>query len=247
MSENLYLKTPYHNGIGNALCNIILILNEDLKHNLFKKLFLIFDREDSPIKYCKRINNQKLEFIEMKDLDKNINITKLKSIKGYRHTLNFPENNIEKPGILKSVKNYFDLKPNDILKSKLDNYKLGEYISLHIRTTDFETKILKRKENSTNLNDYYKLADENHNLKIWLATDCEYIQNKFIEKYGDRVFFYKKITHEIMMEHGSRFTTAESIYIDFFMCANAKYFLGTRKSTFTNFIKVLRYNNTLQS
>ena len=237
--DDLYLKQSRLPGMGNVICNIILILNENFEQNLFKKLYIVFDRDDSPVKFCKIIKNDKLEFMESLNTNRN-----LSTIKNYRHRLSFPENKIDDPNVLTKIKPYLDLEPNDILKKKMDNYKLRDnYIALHVRTTDFETDILKKEKNSTDLSNYYNFVDKFNDLKIWLATDNEYIQKKFIEKYNDRVIFYENITDEHKMK--ARYTSPESIFIDLFMCSKSKYFLGTYRSTFTKLIQILRFNNNI--
>lgn len=126
----------------------------------------------------------------------------------------------------------------------MDNYKLRDnYIALHVRTTDFETDILKKEKNSTDLSKYYNFVYKFNYLKIWLATDNEYVQRKFIEKFKHRVIFYENITDELKMK--ARYTSPESIFIDLFMCAKSKYFLGTNKSTFTKLIQIIRFNNNI--
>lgn len=111
--DDLYLKQNRFPGMGNVICNIILILNENFEQNLFKKLYIVFDRDDSPVKFCKIIKNDKLEFMESINTNRNIS-----TIKIYRQRLLFPENKINDPNILTKIKPYLNLEPNNILKKK---------------------------------------------------------------------------------------------------------------------------------
>jgi len=135
--------------------------------------------------------------------------------------------------------NYYSLlKPLPEIQIKIDNIKekLGlNYIACHIRRTD----ALKYNWYINNLitdEEYIKFIDQYpKDLKIYIATDCKDTQNKFIDIYGDRMIYQK-----IENNDNFRQTSLEDAVIDMFVCANAKYFLGSNQSSFTDTINNLR-------
>jgi hypothetical protein len=135
--------------------------------------------------------------------------------------------------------NYYSLlKPLPHIQIKIDNIKekLGsEYIACHIRRTDalkynwYVDNLINDSEYIHFINQYLK------DLKIYIATDCRDTQKKFIDIYGDRLIYQK-----IENNNNFRQTSLEEAVIDMFVCTDAKYFLGSNKSSFTDTINNLR-------
>jgi hypothetical protein len=71
-------------------------------------------------------------------------------------------------------------------------------------------------------------------LKVYIATDNYETQQKFINFYGDRLI-YKKIE----ASDNLRQTSLQDAVVDMYVCAGAKYFLGSI-SNFTDIINQLR-------
>lgn len=235
--DNLYLRSTKYQGLGNVLCNIILILIDNLEKTKFKKLIIIFDRQDNPMRFCQPVHNSMLEF---RDNFGELQRKNVPTVKSYQQKHNLRGILFDNVKLLKKVFKYFKLEPNVEISNLINEYqqKMGKYISIHVRTTDFETKILKKKENSTSLDNYYSFLDQHPKLSVWLATDNPLIQQKMVDKYGDRIHFYQTLTSEYQLM--SRHTSATSIFVDFFMCQHSKEFVGTYKSTFSQFINILR-------
>lgn len=137
---------------------------------------------------------------------------------------------------LKPLKNIQDdiNKTIDLLKTS-DNL---DYISCHIRRTDIFT-LAKYFDTSFSINqddEYIKFIDEQpNNLKIYIATDNEDTQQKFIDIYGSRMI-YKKIIKSDQL----RQTSIQDVVKDMYVCAGSKYFMGSPWSSVTDTINELR-------
>ena len=74
-------------------------------------------------------------------------------------------------------------------------------------------------------------------LNIYIATDCRKTQQKFIDKYGDRLI-YKKIEDN----ENIRQTSLQDAVKDMYVCAGATYFMRS-PGTFSNTIMHLQNLN----
>jgi hypothetical protein len=72
---------------------------------------------------------------------------------------------------------------------------------------------------------------------VFLATDDVVTQRHFMTKYPGRIKIHAEITGK-----GLRQTTLKVAAIDLFTCAKADKFLGTKNSSFTDIIELLRGN-----
>ena len=138
------------------------------------------------------------------------------------------------------------MKPLPHIQTNIDDFKKllqksnPNYIACHIRRTDM-IKLYKEKNISTYLSDQDYMHFINQypvNLKVYIATDNYETQQTFINFYGDRLI-YKKIEPSTNL----RQTSLQDAVIDMYVCAGAKYFLGSVKSNFTYTITQLRLNN----
>jgi len=110
--------------------------------------------------------------------------------------------------------------------------------------TDFVEKIMKTTADKVSYEPFFNFIDKSNCNDVYLATDNKNTQQVFIEKYGSRIFFCEDLSESTLTKFGSdgRFTSADAIYMDLFMCRDADKFMGTYKSTFSDFIKILRFN-----
>ena len=135
--------------------------------------------------------------------------------------------------------NYYSLlKPLPDIQNKINNIKeklTSDYIACHIRRTD-ALKYNWYVDSLITDEEYIKFIDQYpSNNKIYIATDCVDTQNKFINIYGDRMIYQK-----IENNDNFRQTSLEDAVIDMFVCAGAKNFMGSNKSSFTDTINNLR-------
>ena len=153
--------------------------------------------------------------------------------------------------------NYYSLlKPINSIQSDIDNTKKlleKDYIACHLRRTDGWNHY--RKDNYDD-DEYMDFIDQYpKDLKIYIATDCRNTQQKFIDKYGDRLI-YKKI-EDNKLQNTYRQTSIQDAVKDMYVCAGAKYFMKSG-GTFSDTIMHLRnlniesfknlnpsYNNTI--
>jgi len=122
------------------------------------------------------------------------------------------------------------LKPK--IKRLIDNLPIAKksFISCHVRRGDHK-KIYR------NLSYYFKLIDGLSCDFIHLCTDDPCVQDKFSDRYKNKVWYYSKI---IKRNNSSRDTTPESTIIDLFLPLQAKNFIGTKNSSFSSFIEKMR-------
>jgi len=135
-------------------------------------------------------------------------------------------------------KGYYKLlQPIDSIQQEIDNTKKllnYEYIACHIRRTDMWDHHWYKKWRKYD-EEYIKFIDQYpKDLKIYIATDCRNTQQKFIDKYGDRLI-YKKIEDN----DNIRQTSLQDAVKDMYVCAGAKYFMRS-PGTFSNTIIHLR-------
>ena len=207
-----YLYQLHNNKFGNKKLRIIWNINDDCP-DIFNNLFEPFENVDMAY------DNKNIYFIDL-------NL--------------YTCNNINTDYI---SHNYYKLlKPLPHIQENIDNTKKllqksnPAYIACHIRRTD----ILKLYE-ILNITTYLSDQDYMHfinqypsNVKVYIATDNYETQQKFINFYGNRLI-YKKIESSSNL----RQTSLQDAVVDMYICAGAKYFLGSI-SNFTDMINQLR-------
>ena len=138
------------------------------------------------------------------------------------------------------------LKPLPHIQTNIDNLKKllqksnPNYIACHIRRTDMIKKY-KEKKITNYLSDQEYMHFINQypvNIKVYIATDNYETQQTFINFYGDRLI-YKKIEPSTNL----RQTSLQDAVVDMYVCAGAKYFLGSVKSSFSDTITYLQLTN----
>lgn len=128
--------------------------------------------------------------------------------------------------------NLSQLKLKDEIQTKINGLPIAResFISCHVRRGD-HTKIYR------NIDYYYSLIDNLSYNFIHLCTDDAHIQNEFSARYGNKLWYYEKITKN---KHISRNTSPLSTVVDLFLPLFAKDFIGTKGSSFTSFIEKSR-------
>ena len=202
--------------------------------------------------YKANIENKKLKLIWIKDAACNDdfenlfqdidNVTIIKSMDNYsdfekKRTkyVDYDTWDIENSDYVKNNYNKL-LKPIPKLQTIINNYKNklnNNYIACHIRRTDtIGVSYVKHKTDE----EYMKYIDQyDNNLKIYIATDNRDTQDTFVKKYGDR--FIVKL---IEPNNNFRQTSVQDAVVDIFVCVDAKYFLGTFGSSFSDTIYQMR-------
>ena len=133
------------------------------------------------------------------------------------------------------------LKPIPQIQNSIDSYKQNlnnSYIACHIRRTDIvifnNYSWYKPKTDQ----EYMKFIDScDPTMKIYIATDNKDTQDVFINKYNDRIIIKK-----IIPSNNLRQTSVQDAVTDIYICAGAKYFMGSIGSSFTDLINYIREN-----
>ena len=137
-------------------------------------------------------------------------------------------------------KKYYNLlKPIKHIQNNIDTLKnqLGDdYIACHIRRTDMIYLYAKYNIKCIPDDEYIKFINSYpSNLKIYIATDNNITQTKFIELYKARLIYKKIIKHNKLRQ-----TSLDDAVKDMYVCTGAKYFMGSLHSSFTDTIMHLR-------
>lgn len=143
---------------------------------------------------------------------------------------------------------YEDLKLLPEIKNKINNLKkeMKRYVSIHVRRTDKVLNLNKTNQKLTPDEYFIDFLEKNKKYKIFLATDCFYIQNKFKEIFKERLRWNEKIKEPWNFTYDDcqskefipnfRPTSLQSTAIDLFTCINSYKFMGTTASGMSNFI-----------
>ena len=183
-----------------------------------------------------------------KDLFKpipNVNFTYLK-LKG--RTAVRPKNTAIKTDLFphdKKIKNknHLIFKPLDCIMKEIEETKKrigGEYIACHIRRTDIITIQKKYKVEPPSDEMFEKFIEDHPNTKVFLATDNKNTQDKFIDKFRDRIFYSIVVSENGSTRHPKRTTSIQDAVKDVFLCIGATDFMGTACSSFSRFIENYR-------
>jgi hypothetical protein len=122
---------------------------------------------------------------------------------------------------------------NDFLKEHNLNY--NKMVGVHIRRTD-HVVVAKSVDMYTPDKEFFNFIEKHKDYKVYLATDNKQTQDMFIEKYGDRIVFYKNI----MRSGNKRKTNLEHAVVDIEILSHCKHFQGTAYSSFSRTVNMLR-------
>lgn len=131
------------------------------------------------------------------------------------------------------------LKPIPQIQNSIDSYKKelnDSYIACHIRRTDiliFKGEPWFKPKTDEEYMNFIDNCDPT--MKIYIATDNRYTQDVFIKKYDNRIIIKK-----IIPSNNLRQTSVQDAVVDIYICAGAKYFMGTIGSSFTDLINNIR-------
>lgn len=128
--------------------------------------------------------------------------------------------------------------------------KIGtSYIAAHIRRTDIETVLRRRKIRSISDEEFYAAIDRGleSNEVVFLATDNCFTQRRFAARYGNRL-----VTWGVIETNGSRWrpkrcTSVQRAVEDLHTCIFANEFVGTDGSSFSGEIQWTRKNGLYAS
>jgi hypothetical protein len=137
---------------------------------------------------------------------------------------------------------YSNIKLNDILENKINNYvkkcNIENLAGIHVRRTDYTGNFIGKLINGSNSDfdffDYIEKYSINDN--FFLATDNKETQDIYKNKYGNKVLYYKKIKDSDKL----RKTSLENAIIDIYILSYCKRIKGTYNSSFTEFAKNLK-------
>jgi hypothetical protein len=231
-------------GLCNRLRYMIPYINLFNENNNIKNKIIIIWSKDTPcngfyLDYFKPIENvtfvtNQKQIQEFNNKNNNIKIitnTMNKNLKNRNEILNIFDKQFFKlnDNIYKKIKN--------IIINKLSN----KYISVHIRRTDLDKHLKKKKiyDKRTCNDDFIKFIDNNKKYNLFIATDNMETQKLLINKYKDRIKYIKIMNHN---KNIRRQTELEDAIIDLFLCICSDKFKGTFYSSFSDFIKRVRNN-----
>jgi hypothetical protein len=132
---------------------------------------------------------------------------------------------------------YEKLKLLDFMEKKVKNIieQLdNNFIAVHIRRTD-HIDLAKLHNKYTTDKDFINFIDKYDTYNLYLATDNRKTQQKFYNKYKNRI----KVITFIEEKNSLRQTLLEEAIIDMFTCSHAKFFLGSGFSSFSSIINKL--------
>jgi hypothetical protein len=141
---------------------------------------------------------------------------------------------------------YQELSLLDDIRSSIDELRsrMGEYIAVHVRRTDkcYPENRINKNVTLTTEDEFFAFIDRKPDVSVFLATDNRETQDEFKERYGDdRIFCSSDIDAN---PQELRHTGLDLATVDLFTCIEAKAFLGTRLSGFSDFIDQTRnYRN----
>lgn len=118
---------------------------------------------------------------------------------------------------------------------KENNVNYDKMVGIHVRRTD-HVVVAKNANMYTPDEAFFKFVDNHKDFKIYLATDNKMTQDMFIQKYGDRVVFYKPISSST----NKRKTLLGHAVVDIEILSKCKHFKGTKYSSFTRTVNLFR-------
>jgi hypothetical protein len=101
-------------------------------------------------------------------------------------------------------------------------------VAIHVRGTDF---------GEPDLAPFFRFIEEQE-FAVYLATDDNVIQRQLLDKYPNKI----RVMEIIKESTALRLTTLSAAVTDIYTCVAADKFLGTKNSSFTDIITLLRSN-----
>jgi len=131
---------------------------------------------------------------------------------------------------------YFpNLIPVDSIQKEINEIinKENDFVAVHLRNGRRYVNMAKTFKCYNPPEDFIKRIPVDK--KIFLATDSKEIQDLFVDKYGSRLFFNKKIESKSTRTPNSVESIRDSV-IDLFVCINSSEFIGSNMSSFSEVI-----------
>lgn len=131
-----------------------------------------------------------------------------------------------------------DLQLQPRLQEQVEALKgqLGEYDAIHVRRTDL-TPVAVRDGNYIEDSEFFAFIEASDR-PVYLATDNLATQRLYREKFGQKIRFMYEIPASRV--NVMRQTPLEYAIMDLYMCAEARNFMGTAGSSFSEFIEIMR-------
>jgi len=135
------------------------------------------------------------------------------------------------------------VRPRPEIQSRIDALKasMGSYDAMHMRRTDhiLDTHVAGR---HTTDEEFYAFATS-RDAPLYLATDNGRTQRAVADWIGHRLVIGNHIpdlAHEHRGGDGVRHTSLADAVVDAWVCAGARRFMGSRESSFSDLIQLLR-------
>jgi hypothetical protein len=110
----------------------------------------------------------------------------------------------------------------------------NKFNAIHVRRTD-HTEVAKKHNSYTSDEEFIDFIKKSED-KVYVATDNNKTQNKFINMFPDKIISSKQLNNSDNL----RKTTLEDAIIDLFICSRSKLFMGSGFSSFSGAINFLR-------
>ena len=135
---------------------------------------------------------------------------------------------------------YRKLRPLPHIQEKANMFceknSISRCIGMHIRRTDHEV-LAKAVESYSPDVEFIRFIQNNPDCAgVFIATDNKATQDLFASLYGNRVLFYNNIGESERL----RKTSLEEALIDILICSKCRSFQGSRYSSYSNLIEILR-------
>ena len=134
----------------------------------------------------------------------------------------------------------------DDLQSQADRLFLANqpYDSIHVRRTDHLTWLKNSNLEVTPLSKFEDFISDRVDERVFLATDCVVTRDYLVRKYPTPIFYQGNLSRvDGAAKHGSgieRPSNLQQAAIDIFLCVRSQVFVGTKLSSFSSLIQMLR-------
>jgi hypothetical protein len=228
------IKLKIHCGLCNRLQAIFFYLNR-LKED--EILVVIWDWSHKANCNWNDINSNG-DFYDYFSHINNLYFIKDIENKKYKFPIHYHGNGYDLNKKINNNNNYDKLKLNSyylkILENERNKFK-NEYIAIHVRRTDIKDVYKKFKVNFDQSYDIYDKFINSSNIKnLYIATDNKETYQYFLSKYKKSHLINNNIT--FLDTEKRRKTSLSDSIIDLYMCIYSNKFLGTKFSSFTEFI-----------
>lgn len=138
------------------------------------------------------------------------------------------------------LESYKRLTLNKDIKNQVEAVAASQkpYNSMHIRRTDHLKWLQRTNLEVTPLSKFEDFIREQSAERVFLATDCISTRDYFVKKYPKYIFYQGDLTQ--VEGAGERPSGLEQAVIDIFLCIKSQKFLGTKLSSFSGLIQILR-------